>query len=185
MRWPVTPACLGRPYLWPPRAPPPPGSRPLLTRHGLDEPIAFAVEAALIDACTGLMNQVNGHGHEHGAMHGREIIRVYAAETAVPARPEAGHREPHQVHLALRRSLPVKGRSRVRICASSRGIGPASGAGAAWVHVVLGDLDAYPHTPRICPVSRPRAPDHLADHNRPFGVECRGQVHHRYVAPNR
>jgi hypothetical protein len=49
----------------------------------MTSPIAFAVEAALIDAYTGLLNQVDGH--EHGAMHGREIIRVYAAETAVSA----------------------------------------------------------------------------------------------------
>ena len=96
-----------------------------MTRHGLDEPIAFAVKAALIDACTGLLNQVDGH--EHGAMHGREIIRVYAAETAVPASTPSRAPRTHQVHLALRRALPVKGRSRVRICASSRGIGPASG----------------------------------------------------------
>ena len=55
----------------------------VIHRHGLDEQTAFAVEAALIDAYPGLLNQIDGHDHEHGAMHVREIIRIYAAETAV------------------------------------------------------------------------------------------------------
>lgn len=129
-----------------------------MTRHGLDEPIAFAVKAALIDACTGLLNQVDGHGHEHGGMHGREMIRVYAAETAVPAStPKPGAANPSSTPGAETRfagegslqspDLRVQSRHRTGLR-----------AGAAWVQVVLGDLDAYPHTPRICPVSRQGAP---------------------------
>lgn len=56
----------------------------VIHRHGMDEPTAFEVEAALIDAYPGLTNSVGGvGGNEYGAMHAKEIIRRYAAEPAV------------------------------------------------------------------------------------------------------
>jgi uncharacterized protein len=50
----------------------------------MDEPTAFEVEAALIDAYPGLTNIVGGTGSgDYGAMHSKEIITRYAAEPAV------------------------------------------------------------------------------------------------------
>ena len=56
----------------------------VIHRHGMDEPTAFEVEAALIDAYPGLTNLVVGTGgNDYGAMHAEEIIRRYSAELAV------------------------------------------------------------------------------------------------------
>lgn len=55
----------------------------VIHRHGMDEPTALEVEAALIDAYPGLTNIAGGLGSEYGAMHAREIIERYAAEPAV------------------------------------------------------------------------------------------------------
>jgi hypothetical protein len=56
----------------------------VIHRHGMDEPTAFAVESALIDAYPGLDNIAGGAGSsEYGAMHAREIIQRYSAEPAV------------------------------------------------------------------------------------------------------
>jgi len=56
----------------------------VIHRHGMDDPAAFEVEAALIDAYPGLTNIAGGTGgNDYGAMHAREIIRRYSAEPAV------------------------------------------------------------------------------------------------------
>jgi len=56
----------------------------VIHRHGMDEPTAFQVEAALIDAYPGLDNIAGGTGsNEFGTMHAREIIQRYSAEPAV------------------------------------------------------------------------------------------------------
>lgn len=55
----------------------------VIHRHGLDDRMAFEVEAALMDAYPGLTNVAGGHGTtEFGAMHALEIIRRYSAEPA-------------------------------------------------------------------------------------------------------
>ncbi len=55
----------------------------VIHRHGMDEQIAFEVEAALIDAYPGLTNIMDGHGNsDFGAMHAKEIINRYCAEIA-------------------------------------------------------------------------------------------------------
>ncbi len=52
-------------------------------RHGMGESTAFEVEAALIDAYSGLTNIMDGHGNsDSGVMHVNEIIKRYTAETA-------------------------------------------------------------------------------------------------------
>jgi hypothetical protein len=54
-------------------------------RHGLDEPTAFEVEAALLDAYPGTTNLVGGHGSdERGVAHAREIIERYEATPIQP-----------------------------------------------------------------------------------------------------
>jgi uncharacterized protein len=56
----------------------------VIHRHGMDERTAFEMEAALIDAYPGLTNIVGGtSGGDYGAMHAKEIIRRYSAESAV------------------------------------------------------------------------------------------------------
>ena len=56
----------------------------VIHRHGMDDATAFQVEAALMDAYPGLTNIAGGYGSgDFGAMHAREIIRRYTAETAV------------------------------------------------------------------------------------------------------
>jgi uncharacterized protein len=55
----------------------------VIHRHGMDDPTALEVEAALIDAYPGLTNIAGGFGSDFGAMHAREIIQRYAAESAV------------------------------------------------------------------------------------------------------
>ena len=56
----------------------------VIPRHGMDEEVAFEVEAALIDAYPGLTNIAGGTGgSDRGAMHAEEIIRRYSAEPAV------------------------------------------------------------------------------------------------------
>jgi len=56
----------------------------VIHRHGMDDPTALEVEAALIDAYPGLTNVIVGPGSSaFGAMHAEEIIRRYAAEPAV------------------------------------------------------------------------------------------------------
>ncbi|MCH4295040.1 hypothetical protein MJ923_12085 [Shewanella sp. 3B26] len=55
----------------------------VIHRHGMDEKTAFEVEAALIDAYPGITNVMDGHGNgDFGAMHSREIIQRYSAQTA-------------------------------------------------------------------------------------------------------
>src|SRR4029077_12237434 len=56
----------------------------VIHRHGMEEPTAFEVEAALIDAYPGLTNIAGGAGNnDFGTMHAQEIIRRYEAEPAV------------------------------------------------------------------------------------------------------
>jgi hypothetical protein len=56
----------------------------VIHRHGMDDSTAFEVEAALLDAFPGVTNVAGGVGsHDYGAMHAKEIIRRYAAESAV------------------------------------------------------------------------------------------------------
>jgi len=55
----------------------------VIHRHGLDEDTALHVEAALIDAYSGLTNIVGGHGgSDFGVMHVAEIAKRYAAKPA-------------------------------------------------------------------------------------------------------
>lgn len=56
----------------------------IIHRHGMDDATAFQVEAALIDAYSGLTNEVSGHGaNDFGVMHVDGIIRRYQAQEAV------------------------------------------------------------------------------------------------------
>ena len=56
----------------------------VIHRHGMDEKMAFEVEAALIDAYPGLTNIAGGAGSsDFGAMHAKEITRRYSADPAV------------------------------------------------------------------------------------------------------
>ncbi|MCF4099782.1 LEM-3-like GIY-YIG domain-containing protein [Maritalea mediterranea] len=55
----------------------------IIQRHGMDEPTAFEVEAALMDAFPGATNIAGGHGNsDRGAAHSEEIIRRYSAPLA-------------------------------------------------------------------------------------------------------
>jgi uncharacterized protein len=55
----------------------------IVHRHGMEEPTALEVEAALIDAYPGLTNIVGGTGSgDYGPMHVTQIIQRYAAEEA-------------------------------------------------------------------------------------------------------
>jgi hypothetical protein len=55
----------------------------VIHRHGMDEKMAFEVEASLIDAYPGLTNIAGGSGSsDYGAMHAKEIIRRYSVESA-------------------------------------------------------------------------------------------------------
>ena len=55
----------------------------VIHRHGLTEKTAFEVEAALIDAYSGITNIMDGHGNnDFGVMHSEEIIKKYCAEIA-------------------------------------------------------------------------------------------------------
>jgi uncharacterized protein len=55
----------------------------VIHRHGMDENTALEVEAALIDFCPNLTNNVGGMGSsEFGPMSADEITRKYAAEPA-------------------------------------------------------------------------------------------------------
>ncbi len=55
----------------------------VIHRHGMDEPTAFEVEAALMDAFPGATNIVKGHGSsDRGSAHSEEIIRRYSAPLA-------------------------------------------------------------------------------------------------------
>ena len=52
-------------------------------RHGLDEPTALEVEAALIDAYPSATNIVSGHDSgDRGVMHSKQIIERYEAKEA-------------------------------------------------------------------------------------------------------
>lgn len=56
----------------------------VIHRHGMDENMAFEVEAALIDAYPGVTNLQGGTGsNDYGPMNSLEIINKYAAEEAV------------------------------------------------------------------------------------------------------
>lgn len=55
----------------------------VIHRHGMDESAALEVEAALIDAYSGLTNEKGGNGNsDYGAMHVQEIIERYKSEPA-------------------------------------------------------------------------------------------------------
>jgi uncharacterized protein len=55
----------------------------IIHRHGMDDPTAFEVESALIDAYPGLTNAAGGMGSgDYGAAHALELIRRYSAEAA-------------------------------------------------------------------------------------------------------
>ncbi len=56
----------------------------IIHRHGMDEPTAKIVEAALIDVFPGLTNIVSGEGaNDFGPAHVQEIITNYSAPEAV------------------------------------------------------------------------------------------------------
>lgn len=56
----------------------------VIHRHGLDDKTAFEVEAALIDAYSGLTNIAGGHGNaDRGIAHAKQIIERYCAEDAL------------------------------------------------------------------------------------------------------
>jgi uncharacterized protein len=56
----------------------------VIHRHGMDEKMAFEVEAALINPYPGLTNLVGGTGtSDYGVTHADEIVRRYAAEPAL------------------------------------------------------------------------------------------------------
>ncbi|MGE0425427.1 MAG: hypothetical protein AB7O88_24415, partial [Reyranellaceae bacterium] len=60
----------------------------IIHRHGMDEPTALEVEAALIDAYPDLTNLASGHGSAFGVASLQELIERYAAlpaEVVVPA----------------------------------------------------------------------------------------------------
>ena len=60
----------------------------IIHRHGMSEPVAKEVEAALIDAYPGLQNKVSGSGSkERGARHVDEIILEYGAEEFMAKEP--------------------------------------------------------------------------------------------------
>ena len=53
-------------------------------RHGLEENVAFEVEAALIDAYPGLTNVAGGYrNNERGCKHAEEIVPIYSAKPLV------------------------------------------------------------------------------------------------------
>ncbi len=54
----------------------------VIHRHGMDNRTASEVEAALIDAYSGLTNETLGSGSDVGAAHALEIVRRYKAEIA-------------------------------------------------------------------------------------------------------
>jgi uncharacterized protein len=55
----------------------------VIHRHGMDDPTAFAVESALIEAYPGLTNDAGGtDANEFGVMHAAEIIAKYEAKPA-------------------------------------------------------------------------------------------------------
>lgn len=56
----------------------------VIHRHGMNEPTAFQVEAALMDAYPGLTNTASGvDSGDYGSMHALEIITAYRADEAV------------------------------------------------------------------------------------------------------
>lgn len=61
----------------------------VIHRHGIEnEDVAFQIEAALIDAYSGLANRVSGHASgDFGVRHAREIINEYAAQPFVAKEP--------------------------------------------------------------------------------------------------
>jgi uncharacterized protein len=54
----------------------------VIHRHGMDEDTAREVEAALIEAYTGVTNIQGGFDGSRGVMHAEEVIRVYEAPEA-------------------------------------------------------------------------------------------------------
>jgi hypothetical protein len=50
----------------------------IIHRHGMDEPTAYEVEGALIDAYSGFANIVAGHSSDRSAMHALEIEWTFA-----------------------------------------------------------------------------------------------------------
>lgn len=53
----------------------------VIHRHGLDDNMAFEIEAALIDAYPGLSNEAGGRGsRERGPMNALQIQKMYVAE---------------------------------------------------------------------------------------------------------
>ena len=60
----------------------------VIHRHGMDEAIAFEVEAALIDAYPGLTNIAGGYyNYERGCRHADEIMSIYSAMPLVAHEP--------------------------------------------------------------------------------------------------
>jgi uncharacterized protein len=61
----------------------------VIHRHNIErEDVAFQIEAALIDAYSGLTNEVSGHGSgDYGCRHVEQIIAEYAAEPFEPIEP--------------------------------------------------------------------------------------------------
>jgi uncharacterized protein len=56
----------------------------VIHRHGMDEQMAFEVEASLIDAYPGVTNIMGGSGsNDFGPMNALEIVNRYAAEEAI------------------------------------------------------------------------------------------------------
>ena len=61
--------------------------RIVIHRHGLSEAEAFLVEASVIDAYSGLVNEHQGHDTRRGVMTIEEVIEAYGAEEAEITEP--------------------------------------------------------------------------------------------------
>lgn len=103
----------------------------VIHRHGMDESVAFEVEAALIDATPGLSNLAGGHGSsDKGPMRAEQIIRLYEAPVAEFVDKvilinvnlsQEGHSLYHAVRYAWRLS-PQRASRADYILATTRGI---------------------------------------------------------------
>jgi len=128
----------------------------VIHRHGMDDKMALEVEAALIDAYSGLTNLAGGtDSNERGAMHAKEIIETYSAEPAVFGGKEllimvsrsAIETSLYEATRFAWRLDPAKARQAEVVLATSRGLIVGAFTASAWLEATAANFPGREDVP--------------------------------------
>jgi uncharacterized protein len=138
----------------------------------MDEPTAFEVEAALMDAYPGLTNIAGGVGNnDYGAMHAKEIIARYAAVPAVfedkalliSVNRSAAERDLYEATRYAWKINPAKARQADVVLATLQGLIVGAFIATDWLPATAEDFPGREEVPGRWGFVGHDAPDDLRD----------------------